>query len=575
MINAVLVSHTPHLAGAERMLLNLALLLQRTSLIEPVLLIPGEGAFAREAVARGLRYEIIPPLPWYIVPSDQASYQHRVRLMTDLLRQSFIEWSADIIIANTLTSVPAVLAAVELNLPSVVWVHGIGDSFLMRGEGTAWTPFHDRFLLQCASRIVACSNWTRDYFVKLLQQEHVDVIPNWTHVDPAFVVPHQKFGSRRFICLNTFAELKGHAVLLEAAALLHRRGIAFDLDLVGADNKFRIAMRERAAAMGLDECVHFCDWTSSIEGLYDKAICLVTASYVESFGMTLIEAMARKTPVIAARSGGPNEIVDDGITGYLVDRGDAKSLADRMERLIQSQDLARQMGEHGYLRARNHFSEEAASPIFVPFLQEVVDSFAGYEQHVQTMVDLYQLFTNDSPPVTIPTALRSSTVNTSCCWSQCDSEPSEMIGRQLWNGPEIGSRGVRYPLYCERRNLSGLQWCVSATGISPRDKLRLSIIAESSGVVVRRINVDLRDSEGLEWVHVQFPPILNSAGCNFTVLATAEIAEGRCVFFEPWPQDMPLYRQMAARVQKKLGRWPGIPLSRCFSPFFPLYGPKR
>jgi len=568
MINAVLVSHSPHLAGAEQMLFNLALMLQRTSEIEPVILIPGEGEFSRKAVACGLHYELIPPLSWYILPSDLAPYQRNVCQMAESLRKSLAGWSADVVVANTLTSVPAMLAAVELNLPSVVWVHGITDSFLMGCQEPAWTPVHDRFLLQCASRVIACSHWTSKYFTQLLRQDQVKVVPNWTHVDPAFTVSQDKYTSRRFACLNTFNNIKGHSILLDAVALLRRRGVVLNLDLFGAGN-LQSAMEDRTAALGLGQWVHFRGRTTDMAELYDHEMCLINPSHIEPFGMTLIEAMARKTPVIATRSGGPEEIIEDGVTGYLVDRGDAAALADRMEKLLQSPDLAQQMGERGFLRARESFSEETAGPTFLPLLQEAVDAFTGYEQHVQTMVDLYRLFAENTA------TLVSTATNTTYYLEQCDCEPPDMAGHQLWNGPEIGRHGTRYPLRCEHGHLNGLQWCVSASAISPGDTLRLSIISESSGVIVRQVDVGLSDSAGLKWVKAQFPPIANSAKCDFTVLATAEIANGRCVFFEPWPQDMPRYRQMVARIQKKLGRWFGITLSRRFSPFFPLYGPKR
>ena len=71
MLTAALFSHSRNLCGAERMLLNLALLLERTGDVRPVLLVPGEGELSSEARRElGLAFQLMPQPPWYLLPAQ-------------------------------------------------------------------------------------------------------------------------------------------------------------------------------------------------------------------------------------------------------------------------------------------------------------------------------------------------------------------------------------------------------------------------------------------------------------------------------------------------------------------------
>jgi glycosyltransferase involved in cell wall biosynthesis len=72
--------------------------------------------------------------------------------------------------------------------------------------------------------------------------------------------------------------------------------------------------------------------------------------FIESFGMTALEAMACGIPVVASRNGGLTEVVADGYCGMLVNAGDVQALADAIQRYIDEPGLCR---EHG-ARARHH-----------------------------------------------------------------------------------------------------------------------------------------------------------------------------------------------------------------------------
>jgi glycosyltransferase involved in cell wall biosynthesis len=82
---------------------------------------------------------------------------------------------------------------------------------------------------------------------------------------------------------------------------------------------------------------------------------VVNPSYSESFGMSLVEALACQTPVVATRVGGMPEIVGDD-AGLLVDRADPPALAAAISRMLDDPEMRRRMGEAGRRRVENVFA---------------------------------------------------------------------------------------------------------------------------------------------------------------------------------------------------------------------------
>lgn len=88
---------------------------------------------------------------------------------------------------------------------------------------------------------------------------------------------------------------------------------------------------------------------------YAAADVLVCPSlYEEAFGLVVLEAMAAGTAVIASRSGGIPEVIDDGVTGLLVDRGDPAALAAAIAELAADPARLRRIGEAGRRKAQHY-----------------------------------------------------------------------------------------------------------------------------------------------------------------------------------------------------------------------------
>jgi glycosyltransferase involved in cell wall biosynthesis len=150
---------------------------------------------------------------------------------------------------------------------------------------------------------------------------------------------------------------KGIPDVLEAAriALTEERNLHFAF--VG-EGKSRAAYEAQASSIGISAHV---TWTGLVQdpmgdGAFLAADVVCQASrWQEAFGLVIAEAMAFGKPVVAARTGGIPEIVNDGETGVLVDRGDVAALARAFVSLARQPELRQRLGSAGRLRAEAEF----------------------------------------------------------------------------------------------------------------------------------------------------------------------------------------------------------------------------
>lgn len=152
---------------------------------------------------------------------------------------------------------------------------------------------------------------------------------------------------------------KGLEMLLGAASLLRPRRPDFRLFILGDGpgvNGYVRSLRTMAEQLGLAENVHFFGYVDRAASACAAFDTQVVCSRAEPFGLVTVEAMAQGLPVVVTNSGGSPEIVRDGIEGFLVEPGDAETLALRLDCLLDSPGLRREMGRRGRARVRSRFT---------------------------------------------------------------------------------------------------------------------------------------------------------------------------------------------------------------------------
>lgn len=185
-------------------------------------------------------------------------------------------------------------------------------------------------------------------------------------IDSAF---HDKlpdaFPSRpRLVCVGRLCEQKGQMILIEAAAMLQRKSIDFELVLAG-DGEMRDVIEKQIARLGLREHVRITGWIGSAQVREEilNARVMVLPSFAEGLPVVLMEAMALKRPVITTYIAGIPELVKSGKNGFLCPAGDVNALARHMETcLLAAPETLQVLGEHAQLSvlAQHNINTEAA-----------------------------------------------------------------------------------------------------------------------------------------------------------------------------------------------------------------------
>ena len=119
---------------------------------------------------------------------------------------------------------------------------------------------------------------------------------------------------------------------------------------------FREALERSAATGPAPSRINFRGHSDNLSTHYAEASVALNFSASESFSNTCLDASAAGLPVVATRCGGPEEIIEDGVTGFLVSVGDVTAMAERMAWLLDHPLEAKTMGKAGQGLVAERFS---------------------------------------------------------------------------------------------------------------------------------------------------------------------------------------------------------------------------
>jgi glycosyltransferase involved in cell wall biosynthesis len=175
----------------------------------------------------------------------------------------------------------------------------------------------------------------------------------------SFNLPQE--GNRCFVTIiaNMRHAMKDQATFLRAAQRVHAALPEAAFVLAG-EGDLTETYRGLAAELGLTQDTFFVGRCARVaELLAVSDVCVLSSCGVEGFSNSIIEYMAAARPVVATDVGGAAEAVLDGETGYIVQPGDAETLAARLIELLTNPTRARAMGALGLQVVREKFSCEA------------------------------------------------------------------------------------------------------------------------------------------------------------------------------------------------------------------------
>lgn len=215
---------------------------------------------------------------------------------------------------------------------------------------------------------IAISRYTLDRFhraYKLDEAKPSFVLPNV--VSPCLYesnhVPSTDEGEPRLltICrLDASEKRKGVDSVIHALPVLIKQFPNLRYTIIG-NGPDRLRLQGIAHDLQVEQYIDFWGYVSdeALKQAYHDCTVFILPSAKEGFGFVFIEAMAFGKPVIAARAGAASEVVEDGVTGFLIDYGNIEQLTSAITTLLSTPELRQRMGQAGIEVVRTRYSYAA------------------------------------------------------------------------------------------------------------------------------------------------------------------------------------------------------------------------
>lgn len=249
-----------------------------------------------------------------------------------------------------------------------------GNTFFHVHDDFPCTGFYRRlfrFLNRRLFAYICVSRYIREMVVRLgIEPEKVHTVYNGivagnsSNADgkAAPVLTAKRNGSAGVVNLGIVGQIgdwKGHDDFIEALRELRQAGLSFSCTIFGKGQRpYVSALTEKIAAYNLSGQVRQAGFVDNPQEIYPAIdICVVPSRFQEPFGLVAAEAAYFGVPVIATRQGGLPEVVQDGLTGYLVDTKSPGQLAGKLRLLIEDAALRESMGRAARQFASEHFTQ--------------------------------------------------------------------------------------------------------------------------------------------------------------------------------------------------------------------------
>jgi len=195
----------------------------------------------------------------------------------------------------------------------------------------------------------------------------------------AGVVDRASTGPLRVTFVGNVVPRKDPLTLVSAFASGRVADGDWQLTIVGSlenDRQYARTLRTHVETLGVTDEVTLTGEVSTrrLESILECSHCLCVPSRYEAFGMVYLEAMEHGVVPIATTEGGPREFVDHGVSGFLVDPGDARTITRVLEELDTDRERLARMGVNALEGARAHPTWAESMDAVRAFLERVARS---------------------------------------------------------------------------------------------------------------------------------------------------------------------------------------------------------
>ena len=348
----------PDIGGAQTHLLEVACAMQKSG--HDVQIVAGKYGWLTEQLAiKGIEISVIDELVREISLKKDWATVYKIR---NIIKK----WRPDIVHCHSSKAgIVGRIAAFMEGVPSVFTAHGWAFT-----EGV---PFFKRVLysvienimLNITSKCFCVSEYDRCLAKKwFLRDSHkIITVHNGIGDDglqrDAIVRMLDNGSILRLIMVGRFSKPKDHMLLIKSVYDINKKYPGqVHLSLVGDGDLFAAA-NQYVVANNLGDFIVLLGESTCVDSLLTQSDVFCLISNYEGLPISIIEAMRAGLPVIASDVGGNNELVVDGVNGYLVSRGDRKGLVQAIEKLIKDRNLITEFGKRSQEKFRMEFTFSA------------------------------------------------------------------------------------------------------------------------------------------------------------------------------------------------------------------------
>ena len=249
-------------------------------------------------------------------------------------------------------------AAKSLNIPVVFTAHGWAFTEGVSIISQFFYKNLERLAAYSSSAIITVSNYDRDLALdcNIGNSNLITAVHNGVPDIPD-VRQSKKYTKNncKFLMVARFDDQKNHCDLLNALANIPRHN--WELDLVG-DGPLFSDIKRLAHRLDIHNKINFVGYTSNVKRFLLDADVFVLISNWEGLPLTILEAMSARLPIVASNVGGVSECVIEHENGFLIEREDVSKLTLSLNKLIESKEFRKHMGNKSREKYENFFAFE-------------------------------------------------------------------------------------------------------------------------------------------------------------------------------------------------------------------------
>jgi glycosyltransferase involved in cell wall biosynthesis len=261
-----------------------------------------------------------------------------------------------------------ITAFMKFQIPLVIRMHGTDAYFCqLEGRHQKWKNYwFEQLALKKADELVSVSQFTANQTAQLFNiKKHIEVIPNFIDTE-LFKSINKEIAPFQLLYFGTLIRKKGVLQLATIFNQVVEKEPRATLVLLGNDvvdiqeKKSTLSLfQERLSKVAKTKVKHLSSVPyKQIKEYIAAANVVVLPSLAEAFPMTWLEAMAMEKAMVTSDIGWAKELMVDGQTGYMVSPYQHRYFAEKIIRLLQDQQLTKEMGGNARQQIGNHFSKE-------------------------------------------------------------------------------------------------------------------------------------------------------------------------------------------------------------------------